>query len=813
MFADIILPLNLPQVLTYGVPIALQEHLRPGMRVEVALGKNKQYSGIVERLHNNKPENYIVKPIKGVIDEEPVVTEQQLRFWRWIADYYMASPGEVMNAALPAHLKMMGETRLEWVGDDSVVYDWSDAAYAAAQAIRMRGEVTITELRAIVHSQHFAAVLNELLEQEVVVINEALETAYKPKREKIVTLHPRYAEEKQLIALFDELGKAPKQLQLLMAYTELRTKNGVVRQQDLLDRVTGVTSQLKTLTDKGVFVITEQNADRLLYTSVAENKEIIFTPAQQTAYDQLTKALSEKNVTLLHGVTGSGKTLLYIRKIKECIAAGKQAILLLPEIGLTTQLVSRLRAFFGDELGVYHSHFSNNERVEIWEKVRKGTYKVVAGPRSAMWLPYQDIGLIIADEEHDTSYKQKDPAPRFHARDAAIYMATMYGAKVLLGSATPSVETLYNVQQGKYAYVALKDRYLGVGMPEITIVDARSLNKVKTLGVKMLTPELQDAIKETLQQRRQVILFQNRRGYAPFLLCTTCGWTPKCTNCDVSLTYHKSTDKLHCHYCGFKNLVMQTCHQCGSNTLTSKSFGTEKIEEEVKIVFPDARVARMDVDSMRGKHTVTELLSKLEKKKIDILTGTQMVVKGLDLEAVTLVGVISADSLLSFPDFRVNERAFQLMEQVSGRAGRADGMGKVIIQAYNLQHPVLQWVKNHDVHAFYTNEIKYREQFFYPPFSRIIKIIFRHSDEDRAAQAAQVMAEALTTIEGIAVQGPGPAMVPRVRNQYIREIWIKCPRINTLVYQVKAFIREQRLYILGQKGNANVQIVFDVDPM
>jgi primosomal protein N' (replication factor Y) len=813
MFADIILPLNLPQVLTYGVPIALQDHLHPGMRVEVALGKNKQYSGIVERLHNEKPENYIVKPIKGIIDQEPVVTEQQLRFWRWIADYYMASPGEVMNAALPAHLKMMGETRLEWVGDDSVVYDWSDAAYAAAQAIRIRKEVTITELRAIIHNNHFAAVLNELLEQEVIVINEALETAYRPKREKVVTLHPRYAEEKQLIALFDELDKAPKQLQLLMAYTELKRKIGVVRQQDLLDRVKGITSQLKTLTDKGIFTITEQNADRLLYTSEAEKKEIIFTPAQQTAYDQLTKALNEKNVTLLHGVTGSGKTLLYIRKIKECIAEGKQAILLLPEIGLTTQLVSRLRAFFGDELGVYHSHFSNNERVEIWEKVRKGTYKVVAGPRSAMWLPYVDIGLIIADEEHDSSYKQKDPAPRFHARDAAIYMASMYGAKVLLGSATPSVETLYNVQLGKYAYVALKDRYLGVGMPEITIVDARSLNKVKTLGVKMLTPELQDAIKETLQQRRQVILFQNRRGYAPFLLCTTCGWTPKCTNCDVSLTYHKSTDKLHCHYCGFKNLVMQTCHQCGSNTLTSKSFGTEKIEEEVKIVFPDARVARMDVDSMRGKHTVTELLSKLEKKKIDILTGTQMVVKGLDLDAVTLVGVISADSLLSFPDFRVNERAFQLMEQVSGRAGRADGLGKVIIQAYNTQHPVLQWVKNHDVHAFYTNEIKYREQFFYPPFSRIIKIIFRHNDEDRAALAAQVMAEALATIEGIAVQGPGPAMVPRVRNQYIREIWIKCPRNNTLVYNVKAFIKEQRLYILGQKGNANVQIIFDVDPM
>jgi primosomal protein N' (replication factor Y) (superfamily II helicase) len=813
MFADVILPLNLPQVLTYGVPYEMQEHLLPGMRVEVALGKNKQYSGIVERLHNEKPEAYQVKPIRNIIDEEPVVTEKQLDFWRWIAGYYMASPGEVMQAALPAHLKLMGETRLEWVGDESLVYEWSDEGYRAAEALRMRKEITITELRAITGPTHFAATLNELLENEVIIINESLETAYRPRREKVVTLAAKYDEERELIALFDQLSKAPKQLQLLMAYTEQRIKNGQVRQQELLDRSGATSAQLKALSDKGIFIVTEQNVDRFAYSGSEEVKEIVFTPAQQTAYDELDKGLAEKNVALLHGVTGSGKTLLYIRKIKECLTTGKQAILLLPEIGLTTQLVSRLNAYFGGELGVYHSHFSNNERVEIWEKVRKGSYKVVAGPRSALWLPYKDIGLIIADEEHDTSYKQKDPSPRFHARDAAIYMASMYGAKVILGSATPSVETLYNVQQGKYAYIALKDRYLGVKMPEITVIDARSLNKVRTLGVKLLTPELQTAMKEALQERRQVILFQNRRGYAPFQMCTTCGWSPKCKNCDVSLTYHKSTDKLHCHYCGYKAPVMQACPQCGSTGLASKSFGTEKIEEEVQQVFPDARVARMDVDSMKGKHSISELLTRLEKRKVDILTGTQMVVKGLDLEAVALVGIISADSLLTFPDFRVNERAFQLMEQVSGRAGRADGLGRVLIQAFNIQHPVIQWVKNHDVQGFYRHEIKYREQFFYPPFSRLIRIIFRHSDELKSIAAAQLMADALESIQGISVQGPGPAIVPRVRNQYIREIWIKCSRDPRLIDSVKSFIKAQRQHIIGLKGFTNVQVVFDVDPM
>ena len=812
MFADIILPLNLPQLLTYGVPHQMQEQLRPGMRVEVTLGKNKQYAGIVERLHNNKPEEYMVKPIKSIIDEEPVVNEKQMQFWRWIGHYYMAAPGEVMQAALPAHLKMMGETRLEWVGDESVVYDWSYEAIPAVEALELRKELTISELRTFVKPNEFPAVLNELLEKEAIRINETLETSYRAKKEKVITLSPQYRDEAGMMGLFKKLEKYPKQLGVLMAYIQLNQKDGLVKQIDLADKSGATTAQIKSLADKGYFKIEEINVDRLIRKSNTVNKNIVFTEAQQIAYTQLETGLAEKNVALLHGVTGSGKTLLYIHKIKECLASGRQALFLLPEIGLTTQLVTRLHAYFGEILGVYHSHFSNNERVEIWEKVRKGAYKVILGPRSTLWLPYPDLGLIIADEEHDTSYKQKDPAPRFHARDAAIYLASLYGSKVILGSATPSVESLYNVQKGKYSYISLKDRYMGVDMPVIEVVNAKSIEALKGQGVKMITPELQLAMTETLAQKKQVILFQNRRGYAPFQLCTMCGWVPQCKNCSVSLTYHKSTDKLHCHYCGLRSAISHTCPQCGSNKIISKSFGTEKIEEEVQALFPQSRVARMDVDSMRGKHSMAELLSQLEKNKVDILVGTQMVVKGLDFASVSLVGILSADSILSFPDFRVNERAFQLMEQVSGRAGRSDGKGKVFIQAFNLKHPVLQWVKDHDVHAFYTHEIKYREYFSYPPFTRLIKISFKHQDEMKAMTCAGLMAEALRTVTGIAVQGPAPALVQRIRNQYIQEIWVKCPRDNKILDTVKTFMKDQKGIINSKRGNSNVVIQFDVDP-
>lgn len=811
-FADIILPLNLPQTLTYGVPVQMQGMLKPGMRVEVGLGKNKQYAGIVEKLHNRKPETYSVKPIKNILDETPVVHERQLQFWRWIVRYYLAAPGEVMQAALPAHLKLAAETRLVW-NPQKEEFPWSDDAYLAAEALEMKKELTISELRNIVGHRNLDKVLRELLEEEAVLINDSVEPTYRPKKEKIISLAPEFKPQEALADLFENLKNAPRQLELIMAYISLSVQNKFVKQADILEKVPGASPQIKTLSEKGIFIVEEKNVDRLIYKAPDERKDIIFSGPQQKAFKEINALLNEKEVVLLEGVTGSGKTLLYIEKIKACLTAGKQALLLLPEIGLTTQLVSRLMAYFGEDLGVYHSKFSNNERIEIWEKVRKQQYRIIAGPRSALWLPFNELGLIIVDEEHDGSYKQKDPAPRFHARDAAIYLASLHQAKVILGSATPSVESLFNVQQGKFGYAALRERYLGVKMPEITLVNARSLEQVKSQGIVLITPELKHEMAEALKSRKQIILFQNRRGYAPFQLCLVCGWVPHCKNCAVSLTYHKYSDKLHCHYCGLKSLPVHTCPSCGSNRLQSKSFGTEKVEEEVQYIFPEARVARMDVDSMRGKRSLADLLQKLEKHQIDILVGTQMVVKGLDLEKVALVGILSADSLLSFPDFRVNERAFQLMEQVSGRAGRTDGTGKVLVQTYNLQHPVLKWVYDHDVRAFFDHEIKYREFFGYPPFSRMIKLVFRHREESRAIQGAEQMAQVLRSVESISVQGPVPALVSKVRNMYLQEIWIKCPRNTEVINRVKNLLLSQRQIITAQRGFSNLQIVFDVDPV
>jgi primosomal protein N' (replication factor Y) len=811
-FADIILPLNLPRILTYGIPSEMQDMLKIGMSVEVTLGKNKQYSGIVSRIHNEKPEQYEVKPIRNIIDPVPLVNEKQLEFWQWIAHYYMAAPGEVMQSALPAHLKMSGETTIIWAPvNEDVVEEWKETTYPVVEALQERKELLMSEVRKIAGNRHFAEAIRELLEKETIIINDTLESVYKPRTERVVSLSSQYRDDEALHKLFDELQRAPKQLNLLMAYTELSLKNNIVKQFDLLERTGASSAQVKALADKGIFEISEVAIDRIAYNKATQAAEFNLTTAQQQALYEINAGLVEKHIAVLQGVTGSGKTLLYIQKIKECIVAGRQAIFLLPEIGLTTQLVSRLYAYFGEELGVYHSRFSNNERVEIWEKVKNGTYKVVVGPRSVLWLPFANPGLVIVDEEHDASYKQKDPAPRFHARDAAIYFAAMHGADVILGSATPSIESLYNAEQGKYALVHLKERFQGVEMPTIVPVNAKSLETLRTQGARTITPELQDAIQICLNNKKQVILFQNRRGYAPFQMCTSCGWVPHCKNCDVSLTYHKSSDKLHCHYCGLKSAVIQVCPACGSNQLRSKTFGTEKIEEEVQQLFPNARVARMDIDSMRAKQGYTTLLDKLEKKKVDILVGTQMVVKGLDFASVALVGILNADSLLTYPDFRVNERAFQLMEQVSGRAGRSDGSGRVLIQAYNLQHPVLQWVVSHDVEAMYKQEIKHREFFAYPPFSRLIKISFKHKEEQRANSAAAYMLKELEKIQGIILQGPAPAVVSRIRNMYIYEILVKCPRDKQIIEATKHLINEQKQIITGTKGYSGLQIIPDVD--
>lgn len=797
-------------MLTYGIPESMLGILHAGMRVEVSLGKNKLYAGIVAGLHHERPVGFQVQPIKNIVDTEPVLSALQLRFWEWIAAYYMAPPGAVMQAALPAHLKLTGETRLLWKGEDNIQHEWSDDTYQAAEALEMHRQLTFSELRSIVGQRKMHEVIYELLEKNAVTIHEALETGYRPKKEKIIRLAASYKEEKSLRELFIELEKAPRQLNLVMTWITLSRGGDHVRQHELLEQSGGTAAQIKALTDKGVFLVLERDIDRLIFQEEHTIQTISLTPVQEQAYRELQTALKTKQVTLLEGVTGSGKTLLYVHKIKECIAAGRQAVLLLPEIGLTTQLVSRLHAYFGAELGVYHSRFSNNERIEIWEKVKRQQYKVIAGPRSALWLPYATLGCIIVDEEQDMSYKQKDPAPRFHARDAAVYLASLHGASVILGSATPSVESLYNARSGKYAYVALKERYKGVNMPAISIVNSSGVSGGSN---KLISQALQLAVQQALQQQKQVILFQNRRGYAPFQICTVCGWVQQCKYCAVSLTYHKSSDKLHCHYCGLKSPVTHACPACGSNRIRSRTAGTEKVEEEIRQLFPQARVARMDVDSMRGKHALSQLLDNLARHKTDILVGTQMVVKGLDFPAVSLVGILSADSLLSYPDFRVNERAFQLMEQVSGRAGRTDGAGQVLIQAHHVSHPVLQWVMNHDVAAFYEHEIQFRAKYGYPPFSRLIKISCRHIEEAKAKAAAAQFAKALHPVTGIAVQGPVPALISRVRNFYHQEVWIKCPPHSATLIIIKELIQKQKEQISGQKGFSRLQVVFDVDPV
>lgn len=810
-FADIILPLNLPLTLTYGVPIEWQGLVVPGMRVEVSLGKNKIYSGLVLQVHNFRPENYTVKPIRNLVDESPVVLPLQLQFWQWISRYYLCSLGEVMHAALPAHLKLMSESLLIWNEMfEQPPTGLSDNAFIVAEALHIRKQLTIGEIRQLLEGKNTSKAINELLECELAIVTELLEEKYKAKTERYVFLQKEYENEALLRDTFEALERAPKQLSLLMTFFQLKQQLSQVAVTELLKKAKASAAQLNALGERGILRFENIAIDRLAGPENTRITEFSLNEPQSQAFSEIKAGWQDNKVALLHGVTGSGKTLIYVQLIREAIAAGNQALFLLPEIALTTQVVSRLRAYFGEELGVYHSRFSNNERVEIWNKVKEGKYKVVLGPRSALWLPFQNLSCIIVDEEHDTSYKQYEPAPRFHARDAAIYLASLHKAKVLLGSATPSLESTYNAQQKKFTYVSLKQRYRGVAMPEIEIVSAK--NTQITLSA-LLTTNLLDAISNTLAQGKQVILFQNKRGYAPFLICGACGWIPHCKNCDVSLTYHKQTDKLHCHYCGTKSAPVKHCLQCGNNQITSRSFGTEKIEEELQRIFPKSRTARMDLDSMRGKNKQSQLIDDFTRGKVDILVGTQMVVKGLDFENVGLVGILSADSLLSYPDFRVNERGFQLMEQVSGRAGRMDGKGQVIIQTFNLKHPVLQWVKEHDFRSFYQNELGTRQQFGYPPFTRMIKLICRHRDADKAAGAALTLAEELRKIPDIFIQGPAAALVPRVRNYYLQEIWLKVPREAAILQQIKEGIGVAVNAVMQHRGNAALQIITDVDPM
>ena len=813
MFAEIIIPLALPKNYTWSVPPHLLDSVQPGCRVEVELGKNKRYAGLVKRLHADKPPEIEPKDILNLLDTSPVVHEGQLVLWEWIARYYMCSEGEVMAAALPAHFKLSSETVIvynEEYGEDFSALDHDE--YLIAEALLIKRELKLPEVQQILDSSHTYPVIKRLIEKKVCFVWESLKETYVPKKEVYVLLNPAYEDETSLSDLLNNWSRAPKQLELLLSYLHLAKTEGEVTKPELLKKSGATDAQLKGLTDKGILILQKRNIDRVSYLPRNIKIEFTLTPAQQLALQQMTAALEQHPVCLLHGITSSGKTLLYIKLMEQYVKQGKQVLYLLPEIALTSQIIRRLQQHFGGYIGIYHSKFSQNERVEIWNKIRTGELRIILGARSALFLPFSDLGLVIVDEEHDTSYKQHDPAPRYHARDAAVYYASLNNAKVLLGSATPAVETYHNATTGKYGMVELQERYAGLQMPAIEIIDTKKIAPKERTKV-IVTPPLHEAILHTLGQKRQVILFQNRRGYSPYQVCQVCGWIPQCKYCDVSLTFHKLTNKLHCHYCGTAYPPVQVCTACGNHQFVQRNFGTERIEEQLEETYPSARIARMDVDSVRGKHAHDHLIQLFEQNRVDMLVGTQMVVKGLDFENVDLVGILDADSLLHFADFRVNERAFQLMEQVSGRAGRKDKQGRVMIQVANVKHPVLQFVQQHNYKSFYDFEIEGRQRFAYPPFTRLILVTFRHKMKDIVQDASQSFAALLEKDFSSYVVGPAEPVVGRVRNQYLMELLLKLPKDTPLINRTKQAIRDATVAIHNNKRFRSVVIIVDVDPV
>lgn len=814
LFAEIIIPSALPKNYTWSVPTHLQEAVKPGCRVEVNLGKSKKYAGIVKRLHSDKPDFFETKDILNVLDVEPVVFDEQLKLWEWIASYYMCSEGEVMAAALPAHFKLSSETIIVFndeYGDDFSALDHDE--YIVAEALLIKRELNLSEVQQLLDSSHVYPVITKLVNKKVCYVWEALKQSYSPKKETYVILNSPYDEEEQLEKLLNEdkkLQRAEKQMELLLSYLHFAKAEGEVVKSELLKKSGATDTQLKGLVDKKILRIEKRDIDRIKYLPKNVTIDFELTAVQQMAFEQVKQQLQQKTVCLLHGVTSSGKTNIYIRLIEEYIRQGRQVLYMLPEIALTSQVIRRLQKHFGGYIGIYHSKFSHNERVEIWNKVKNGDLRVILGARSSVFLPYQNLGLVICDEEHDSSFKQQEPAPRYNGRDAAIYLATLFGAKTVLGSGTPSVESYYNATTGKYGLVELLQRFGDLKLPPIEFVDTRKIIQ-KDKSKIILSPPLIEAVNEVIARGRQVILFQNRRGYAPYQVCGICGWIPQCRHCDVSLTYHKLSNKLVCHYCGTTYPPVHSCAACGSDKFVQRNFGTEKIEEQLQETFPDAKVARMDIDTVKGKNAHDVLIQQFEQKRIDILVGTQMVVKGLDFDNVDLVGILDADGLLHFADFRVNERAFQLMEQVSGRAGRKEETGKVLVQTSQPSHPLLQIVQRHDYKAMFAEELKKRKEFAYPPFSRIIQLTFKHRFKEVVERAAVIYTNALKNRYGQYIVGPAEPIIGRIRNQYLSELLLKLPRDAKTISQCKKDLLEQVAILHQDKSFRSVTVVADVD--
>ncbi|TYB77224.1 replication restart helicase PriA [Bizionia myxarmorum] len=812
-FVNVILPIPIENSFTYSITAAESEFIIPGMRISVPFGKNKIYTGIVESVHNEKPLKYDAKEIHQILDETPIVTDTQFQLWEWISKYYMCTVGEVMRAALPGAFILDSETmiskNLNLEIDEA---DLKDDEFLIYEALQHQTSLKIQDISNIVDKKNVLPLVKRLLEKSAISVHEEIFDKYKPKLLRYVKLQNKFHAQDALQALLEELSRAPKQREVVMTLFSLTAKSKKpIPVADLTTASNSSSAIVKSLIDKEILEEYFVQTDRVQYDNQDTEGSKHLNDAQETAMKEILDSFENQNIVLLHGVTSSGKTEIYVKLIEDALKQGKQVLYLLPEIALTTQLVSRLQNYFGEQVAVFHSKYSSNERVEVWNQVLSNSPKaqVILGARSSVLLPFHDLGLVIVDEEHEQSYKQFDPAPRYHARDTAIVLAHIFKTKTLLGSATPSLESYFNAQQQKYGLVELTTRFNDVMMPEIELVDIKDKQKRKRMKGHF-SDRLIEEMTETLKDGHQIILFQNRRGYSPIIECETCGHSPQCPSCDVSLTYHQYRDQLRCHYCGYNSLMIKKCEACGSFELDNKGFGTEQVEKEVSVLFPDHKVGRMDLDTTRGKYGYEKIISSFENQEVDILVGTQMLTKGLDFRNVKLVGVMNADNLLNFPDFRAHERSFQLLLQVSGRAGRTDKRGKVLIQTYNPHHNILQQVASNDYPRMFKEQMDDRYNFKYPPIYRLIKITLKHRDYNKVNVGADWFAKALQQVFKNNVLGPEFPPVSRIRNQYHKNILVKIPSKQSLAKTKEAILKINTSFS-SVKDFRPVRVILNVD--
>ncbi|MBA5630561.1 replication restart helicase PriA [Moheibacter lacus] len=813
-FAEIILPLALPGTFTYEISPEDQPYLKVGQRVSVPFGTNKLYTGIVHSFHQNKPELFKTKFIDSVLDTEPLITEIQIQFWEWIAKYYMCSLGDVYRNAFPTALKWESETFVKFIGTVAQIEEnLSESEWMVVNALDKKGILAVSEIAKLVDKKSTIKIIKSLWEKGIIQLDEVLKEKYTPKVELFIKVNPELkSDEKFFNSSLEKLKNAAKQREtLLQLIVEESQSSKPIKISKFIKKFGGNHAMFRSMEEKGMVEIYDLEISRIdeIDNKTIDSEALNFE--QNQALKTIGNYFEEKKTVLLHGVTSSGKTEVYIKLIEQNLEEDKTTLFLLPEISISSQMVQRIRKYFGDKVGIYHSKFNQNERVELWNKTLNDEYKIIIGARSALFLPFQNLGLIIVDEEQETAYKQTDSRPYFHARDMALVLANFYQANVILGSATPSLETYQNAQTGKYGHVQLTKRFTDVPLPKIELIDLRAAMRSKEITGD-ISNLLREAIIETIKEGKQVLIFQNRRGFAPVVECTSCGHSPFCPNCDVPLTLHKMSNLLKCHYCGHSQAKPSKCSNCQSLELDTKGIGTEQIEVQLESIFPKLKIARMDVDAMRRKFAYEKTLEAFEEREIDIIVGTQMIAKGLDFSNVGLVGVIRADSMLNFPDFRAHEKAFQLLTQVAGRAGRRNEQGKVLIQTYNPDHEILQNVTRYDFEKTAKDILYERKSFLYPPFLRLIQITFRHAKKEKVDKVSEAFVNLLKpNFDEKHLLGPEEPSISRIRNLYIKNVLIKIPE-NASPQSVKNLIEKGIASLYTVQAFRSVRIEIDVDP-